>query len=268
MIVGSRHGSCAARTRIKTLPHPSTSCWILPFSLHEAKGRTVHAASDEMWRHRDGVRPAARFRGRGGGAVGYPALGADTMGRRIRTSVPPLHLDENETYIVGIRDRDYEGTANLNDVNGTRVTSNRPVAVVSGVWLQGEGNGTGQDIGVDQLVPTGAAGTEYVLVKGNAANGVVPLAISSVSITPIRPKVTLPSCSAPPTILAAASSGRSTSPWSTANSTPISTRFAIPMTIRWPTTFHRTPSAACPSIPAAPWPERNFCPTTTTAAAS
>ena len=101
---------------------------------------------------------------------GMVVYNTPTAGNPATSQDITVTLDENETYIVGFRNADYAGTAPLNDLNGTRVTATRPVAVTSGSWLNGEASSGGQDIGVDQLVPSGAGGTEYVLVKGNADN--------------------------------------------------------------------------------------------------
>lgn len=80
-------------------------------------------------------------------------------------------LQQYETYIVGIRDSANDGTNNVNNINGTRVRADKPVAVSSGSWLGGEGAATGQDIGIDQIAPVNLAGTQYVFMKGNASNG-------------------------------------------------------------------------------------------------
>jgi hypothetical protein len=88
-----------------------------------------------------------------------------------RTSRPiVVPLQAGETYIVGIYQPNWGGTANLNEANGLRISSDRPVAMVSGNWLGGPGTGDdGQDIGMDQAVPVELAGTEFVLLKGNAS---------------------------------------------------------------------------------------------------
>lgn len=74
-------------------------------------------------------------------------------------------LQQGESYVVGVRFTDNLGSV-LNDLNGTRITSDRPIVVNSGSWLAG--NGVGQDIGIDQLLPTSQLGTEYILAKGQA----------------------------------------------------------------------------------------------------
>ena len=60
---------------------------------------------------------------------------------------------------------------NLNGVNGTHITSDKPVAVTTGSWLGGNPivsglPSTGRDIGTDQIVPINVIGNEYVLIKG------------------------------------------------------------------------------------------------------
>lgn len=74
-------------------------------------------------------------------------------------------LQQGESYVIGLRFTDNLGSV-LNDLNGTLITSNLPVVVNSGSWLAG--NGAGQDIGIDQLLPTNRLGTEYILAKGLA----------------------------------------------------------------------------------------------------
>ncbi|NJM24711.1 MAG: hypothetical protein HC859_03560 [Bacteroidia bacterium] len=57
---------------------------------------------------------------------------------------------------------------NLNNVNGTRISSNNPIVVNSGSWLGGSPGGTqqGRDIGIDQIAPIEETGFEYILIKG------------------------------------------------------------------------------------------------------
>ena len=80
-------------------------------------------------------------------------------------------LQQYETYVFGIRDTGSDGTATVNDINGTRVRADKPVTVSSGSWLGGQGPTTGQDIGFDQIAPVNLGGTQYIFMKGNADNG-------------------------------------------------------------------------------------------------
>lgn len=86
------------------------------------------------------------------------------------TDTHTLTLNQYESYIVGLQDTAYTGTAPIANLNGTRVTSDKLIAVTSGYFLGGPTEASGQDAGFDQLVPTELAGTEFVMIKGNAAN--------------------------------------------------------------------------------------------------
>lgn len=72
-------------------------------------------------------------------------------------------LDAFESYVIGVDHGQYDN-ATINNANGTRITSNKPIACNTGSWLSG--NQTGQCIGSDQIVPAEITGQEYVLVKG------------------------------------------------------------------------------------------------------
>ncbi|MFT7579476.1 MAG: hypothetical protein ACI9MR_001140 [Myxococcota bacterium] len=101
---------------------------------------------------------------------GIVLTGTTGAGSPATTQAITVTLAKDEGYIIGIDHAAYSGTADINDFNGARVTSDKPIAVTSGGWLSGEGVATGQDIGIDQLVPIELAGTEYIVMKGNGAN--------------------------------------------------------------------------------------------------
>lgn len=99
---------------------------------------------------------------------GVALPGTTTSGNPATTAPFSVTLNAGQGYIIGSEDTQFPGTgALINDINGTRITSTKPVVVTSGAWLQGPGNG-GQDIGIDQLAPVATAGQEYVLIIGNA----------------------------------------------------------------------------------------------------
>ncbi len=79
-------------------------------------------------------------------------------------------LQANESYIVGIYDPEYTGTATVDQLTGTRVHSDRPIAMAAGYWLGGPSANNGQDIGIDELVPVELAGSDYIFVKGNGSS--------------------------------------------------------------------------------------------------
>jgi len=72
-------------------------------------------------------------------------------------------LDAFESYVVGV-DHNNLSNEDINNVNGTRITSDKPIITNSGSWLSG--NDDGQCIGADQLVTADVTGQEYILVRG------------------------------------------------------------------------------------------------------
>ncbi len=72
-------------------------------------------------------------------------------------------LDAFESYVIGVDHADYDN-ATINNSNGTRITSTKPIACNTGSWLSG--NSSGQCIGSDQIVPADIVGQEYILVRG------------------------------------------------------------------------------------------------------
>lgn len=72
-------------------------------------------------------------------------------------------LDAFESYVIGVDHSLYDDNT-INNINGTRVQSNKPIVCSSGSWLSG--NELGQDIGTDQLVPAEVTGQEYILIRG------------------------------------------------------------------------------------------------------
>jgi gliding motility-associated-like protein len=92
-------------------------------------------------------------------------------------------LDAGQSYVLAAYcDVDPD---NLNDVNGTRITSDKPIAVNSGSWLAGSPGGTlqGRDIGVDQIAPIEETGFEYILIKGEGAQSENVIAVAGMDGT-------------------------------------------------------------------------------------
>ena len=75
-------------------------------------------------------------------------------------------LDRGESYVIAAYLDETGATGNINDVNGTKITSTKPIAVNTGSWLAGSTT-NGRDIGVDQITPLDIIGTEYVFSEGN-----------------------------------------------------------------------------------------------------
>ena len=88
-----------------------------------------------------------------------------------------VSLNKGQSVVIGVsvnQIKSQQGsTKDLNVVNGTHITSNKPIAVSSGSWCaSGYGNSNpGRDVGFDQLVPTDVVGDEYILIKGEGRSG-------------------------------------------------------------------------------------------------
>ncbi|NBC81877.1 MAG: tandem-95 repeat protein [Bacteroidetes bacterium] len=79
-------------------------------------------------------------------------------------------LQEGQSYVI-TRDFHQSGLTDVtvNHINGTNITSNKPIAVNSGSWTAGNNNSL-RDIGVDQIVPIEIVGTEYIVMRGEGSN--------------------------------------------------------------------------------------------------
>ncbi|MGZ2370910.1 tandem-95 repeat protein [Ancylomarina sp. YFZ004] len=89
-----------------------------------------------------------------------------------------VSLNKGQSVVIGVsvnQIKNQQGaTKDLNVVNGTHVTSNKPIAVSSGSWCatgHPSNLGNGRDIGFDQLVPTDVVGKEYIIIKGEGYSG-------------------------------------------------------------------------------------------------
>ncbi len=95
-------------------------------------------------------------------------------------------LNAGESYVLAAF-VDNPSTANLNDVNGTRITSDKEIIVNSGSWLGGApgGGGAGRDIGIDQIASIEETGFEYILVKGEGTSNENVLVVAAIDGTQI-----------------------------------------------------------------------------------
>ena len=89
-----------------------------------------------------------------------------------------ITLDKNETYLV----RNAEATNVTNNLAGTHIMSDKPIAAVSGSMHLKHGYGYSADAGIDQIVPIFSdifevIGTEYVVVRGSNPGDSVDYAI-------------------------------------------------------------------------------------------
>lgn len=78
---------------------------------------------------------------------------------------PPTTLNKGESFIIAI-DHNLAGftTANKNGMMGTSITSDKPIAVNTGSWTSGPNQG--QDMGIDQIVPTDQLRNEFIVMRG------------------------------------------------------------------------------------------------------
>ncbi|GAB3336755.1 hypothetical protein GCM10027429_20420 [Marivirga atlantica] len=97
-----------------------------------------------------------------------------------------VSLDAGESYVLtAFADG---AAANLNDVNGTLITSDKFIVVNSGSWLAGspsDGGQAGRDIGIDQIAPVDQTGFEYILVKGEGTANENVIVVSGIDGTNI-----------------------------------------------------------------------------------
>ena len=100
-------------------------------------------------------------------------------------------LDQYESFVVAVELDDGTNSAVVNDLNGTLITSDKPIAVNSGSFLAGHAtpSDSGRDIGIDQIVPVDYLGTRFIPVLGeggsNAANMEVPIVVADTDNTEI-----------------------------------------------------------------------------------
>ncbi|MBL4706048.1 MAG: hypothetical protein JKY54_16095, partial [Flavobacteriales bacterium] len=99
-------------------------------------------------------------------------------------------LQAGECYVMSAFLDEAAATNNINGVNGTHITSDKPICVNSGTWLGGNAivggsQGAGRDIGIDQIVPVDKFGDEYVLIKGEGIDNEKTMVIGTVNGTDI-----------------------------------------------------------------------------------
>lgn len=86
-------------------------------------------------------------------------------GQPMNTFTVVLQAGESYTLTRDFYGAPYNSTT-INDINGTHLTSNKPIAVTSGTWTGGADDNGKRDVGIDQIVPVEIVGTEYALVRG------------------------------------------------------------------------------------------------------
>ena len=90
-----------------------------------------------------------------------------------------ITLNAGESYVIATH-ANVSKAGNLNDVNGSLVTSDKPIVVNCGSWLGGNASNGNRDIGTDQLVPFDYLGNQYAFVEG-----VGPVAIEQALVVAI-----------------------------------------------------------------------------------
>jgi gliding motility-associated-like protein len=76
-------------------------------------------------------------------------------------------LNAGESYVMAVKG---PTNANRDALIGSKVTSNKPIAVNCGSYCGSNGDLNGIDIGMDQIVSAERTGTKYVFVKGDGQN--------------------------------------------------------------------------------------------------
>ncbi len=97
----------------------------------------------------------------------------------------PITLNQYESYtLAGLQDASTNNTL-VNQLNGALITSNKNITVVTGSFLGG-GEGSGRDIGIDQIIPINYLGKNYFLVRGDGSiNMEVPMVVADFDTTQI-----------------------------------------------------------------------------------
>lgn len=119
----------------------------------------IMATEDNTTINIDDIRPGVIFRG------------TTPSGSPLTSPNVTVTLNAGETYVCAAFINEAGAIENLNGVNGTHISSDKPIAVTTGSWLGGNpivsgSPSTGRDIGTDQIVPKNVIGDEYVLIKG------------------------------------------------------------------------------------------------------
>lgn len=138
----------------------------------------IMATEDNTVVNIDDIRPGVIFRGTTG--VGSPLTSPNVT----------VTLNAGETYVVAAFLDEAGATQNVNGVNGTHVTSDKPIVMSTGSWLGGNPlisglPSTGRDIGTDQIVPIDVIGNEYVVIKGEGVDNEKVIVVAAYDNTDI-----------------------------------------------------------------------------------
>lgn len=115
---------------------------------------------------------------------GFFVFGLPKSGSPATTNPKTITLNAGQSYVIGTSEADLAGHT-INDFNGTRITSTKPIVVLSGNYLGGATSTGSQDIGIDEEVPVALAAQEYVVVAGNGGNTALesPMIVATVDGT-------------------------------------------------------------------------------------
>ncbi|MCT4637067.1 MAG: tandem-95 repeat protein, partial [Bacteroidales bacterium] len=102
--------------------------------------------------------------------ISYDNPGVRFNGNNVGTIIggrAGIRLNKGESYVFGSTFNDLNNiTTTINSLNGTHITSNKPIAVVTGSWCSSTELG-GRDIGFDQIVPDNIVDNEYIVQRGS-----------------------------------------------------------------------------------------------------
>ena len=116
--------------------------------------------------------------------------GTTPTGSPLTSPNDTVFLNAGECYVKDAFVNETNATENLNGMNGTHITSDKPIVVNTGTWLGGNalisGNpGHGRDLGFDQIVPVENIGDEYVLIKGQGIDNEKTIVVATQDNTDI-----------------------------------------------------------------------------------
>uniref|UniRef100_UPI0035694A63 hypothetical protein n=1 Tax=Ancylomarina sp. TaxID=1970196 RepID=UPI0035694A63 len=87
----------------------------------------------------------------------------------VSNALPEITLNKGESYAIAIDHNltNIDGDK-INDMNGTHIVSDKDIVVNTGSWTAGPNSG--QDMGLDQIVPYDQIRDQYVVMKGKGDN--------------------------------------------------------------------------------------------------
>lgn len=116
--------------------------------------------------------------------------GTTPVGSPLTSPNVTIVLNAGECYVMSAFMDEAGATNNVNGVNGTHITSDKDIVVNCATWLGGNAliggsPSTGRDLGLDQIVPVGNVGDEYVLIKGEGIDNEKTIVVATAANTDI-----------------------------------------------------------------------------------